>query len=102
MEKQVKFVIGFLLDPTLSLVLLLRKNKPAHMEGLLLGVGGKIDEGESPIQAMAREFQEEAWPNSNESHLCWHEFCTLTWKSEHHPRYRDALLLHYRKRLGRP
>lgn len=53
------------------------------MEGLLLGVGGKIDEGETPIQAMIREFGEEAWPNKERLH--WHEFCTLAWRSEHHP-----------------
>lgn len=41
-------------------VVLIRKVKPEWQAGLLNGVGGKIEPGESPEQAMAREFKEEA------------------------------------------
>lgn len=78
------YVNGFLFDPTLTYVVLLRKNKPPHQEGLLNGVGGKIDAGETPLQAMEREFREEAWPAGNKMPE-WKEFAILNWKGSHHP-----------------
>jgi len=89
MKKRIQYVLGFLFDPTLTRVAMLRKNKPAHLEGLLLGVGGKIDAGESPRDAMEREFHEEAWPSKEK--LDWKEFCVLTWKSDHHPQGTDMV-----------
>lgn len=41
-------------------VVLIRKIKPEWQAGKLNGVGGKIELGETPEQAMAREFNEEA------------------------------------------
>lgn len=43
-----------------SNVVLIRKIKPEWQAGKLNGVGGKIEPGETPEQAMAREFSEEA------------------------------------------
>lgn len=40
-------------------VLLIRKTKPSWQAGKLNGVGGHIEDGETPIEAMVREFQEE-------------------------------------------
>jgi len=43
--------------------LLRKKNGPSHYEemaGMLNGIGGKIEQGETPKEAMIREFQEEA------------------------------------------
>lgn len=40
-------------------VVLIRKIKPEWQAGLLNGVGGKIEPGEDPLPAMAREFLEE-------------------------------------------
>ena len=37
----------------------MRKNKPHWQEGHLNGIGGKIEEGELPIDAMQREYEEE-------------------------------------------
>lgn len=51
-------VCGFMFDE-LGQVLLLKKVKPAWQAGRLNGVGGKIEEGETPVQAMVREFEEE-------------------------------------------
>lgn len=49
-------------------VLLVRKTRPPWQHGLLNGIGGLIEPGESPRDAMAREFAEEVgvpvgdWP----------------------------------------
>jgi len=55
-----RYVMGLMLSPDLLNVVLLRKNRPAFLAGLLNGVGGKIEPGESPVFAMSREFKEEA------------------------------------------
>lgn len=54
------FVIGFAFDLAKDQLLLIEKKRPLWMAGLLNGVGGKIEPNESPEQAMAREFFEEA------------------------------------------
>ncbi len=41
-------------------VLLIEKTKPQWQKGLYNGIGGKIEEGETPHDAMVREFFEEA------------------------------------------
>jgi 8-oxo-dGTP diphosphatase len=53
------YVVGFMMDPTLSRVVLIRKNRPAAQVGKLNGVGGKVEQGETPLDAMSREFREE-------------------------------------------
>lgn len=53
-------VLGFLFTEGKGIVALIEKNKPEWQKGLLNGIGGKIEEGETPIQAMIREFEEEA------------------------------------------
>jgi 8-oxo-dGTP diphosphatase len=55
-----RYVCGFLFSEDRQTVALIRKNKPAWQCGRLNGIGGKIEEGESPNQAMRREFREEA------------------------------------------
>lgn len=54
------YVVGFMFDRDLSRVSLIKKNKPEWQAGKFNGIGGKIEEGETAIQAMVREFQEEA------------------------------------------
>lgn len=54
-----KYVVGFLLHPDRKSVALIRKNKPKWQAGLLNGIGGKIEPGETALQAMEREFLEE-------------------------------------------
>lgn len=54
----VRYVAGFAFDDN-NRVLLVRKKVPRWQAGLLNGVGGKIEDGETPGQAMAREFKEE-------------------------------------------
>ena len=54
------YVCGFLFSPDRTRVLLIRKRRPAWQAGMLNGLGGKIEPGESPLDAMRREFREEA------------------------------------------
>jgi 8-oxo-dGTP diphosphatase len=54
-----RFVLGFCFDFGYHNVLLIEKSRPTWQAGKLNGIGGKIEEGESPRVAMAREFQEE-------------------------------------------
>ena len=54
------YACGFMFSPDRSRVLLIRKRRPAWQAGKLNGVGGKIEPGETPAEAMRREFREEA------------------------------------------
>lgn len=55
-----EYVAGLLFTPDRKWVALVRKNKPAWQVGLWNAIGGKIEPGEHPQQAMDREFLEEA------------------------------------------
>lgn len=48
-----------MVDETLEVVALIKKIKPKELNGLLNGVGGKLEPGEDPVAAMIREFREE-------------------------------------------
>jgi 8-oxo-dGTP diphosphatase len=69
-----KYVLGFLFNPSKNLVWLIRKEKPEWQKGLLNGIGGQVEEGEKPEEAMTREFKEEAWLIIND----WKFFCSFT------------------------
>lgn len=60
MSKVTHYVCGLLFSVRLGEVVLIRKKRPAWQAGKLNGVGGKVEPGESPHQAMVREFREEA------------------------------------------
>ena len=68
-----KYVVGFMYDD--NRVVLVRKNRPEWQAGLLNGVGGKIEEDESPYEAMTREFGEETGV------LYYHWYHLMTLKS---------------------
>lgn len=70
----IEYVAGFLFNPALSSVVLVRKARPQWQAGKLNGVGGRIESGEPPEQAMVREFQEETGLHVNR----WKKFATLT------------------------
>lgn len=61
-----RYVVGFAFWRD-KVLLLLKKKGPVYVVGKLNGVGGKIEEGENVISAMAREFGEETgvetWPS---------------------------------------
>jgi 8-oxo-dGTP diphosphatase len=69
-----EYVAGFLFANNFELVALIEKQKPAWQKGKLNAIGGKIEPGETPLQAMVREFQEET------SMLVenWRQFVTLS------------------------
>ncbi len=67
-----RYVVGFMFNNVVEpvegkyndgigneMVLLIEKTKPAWQKGKLNGIGGKIEEGEEPLEAMVREFREE-------------------------------------------
>ncbi len=55
-----EYVCGFMFSPDKKQVALIRKTKPEWQKDLLNGIGGKIESGESPHEAMVREFYEES------------------------------------------
>ena len=72
-----EYCLGFMFEPRGKVVALIRKNKPAWQKGKLNGIGGKIEPGETPIDAMVREFQEEAGVFVPADR--WTKFCRLHW-----------------------
>lgn len=54
-----RYVLGFLFDERFNNVVLIHKLRPEWQRGKLNGVGGHIEEGETPHKAMHREFLEE-------------------------------------------
>jgi 8-oxo-dGTP diphosphatase len=72
------YVVGFMLDPTLSKVVLISKLRPEWQKGLLNGVGGKVEPGEDALAAMCREFAEEAGLE-----LDWQHYLTLLTPHSH-------------------
>lgn len=61
------YVLGFMFEIDLDKVALIRKLKPKWQYGLLNGIGGKIEKGETARGAMVREFREEATLGTSES-----------------------------------
>lgn len=66
-----RYVVGFTFSA--REVLLIRKNRPSWQAGKYNGIGGHIEPGETPDQAMTREFLEETGAKG-----CWFEFAVLT------------------------
>lgn len=67
------YVAGFLFNDRRSTVVLIEKKKPRWQEGLKNGVGGKIESGETPLDAMRREFWEETGLQVDD----WQQFAVL-------------------------
>lgn len=55
-----EMVVGFLFNESGNRLALIRKTHPAWQAGNWNGIGGRIEAGETPAQAMVREFKEEA------------------------------------------
>lgn len=71
-----KYVVGFIIVDKKE-VLLILKNRPAVQVGKLNGIGGKIEENETPLEAMIRETKEE----SNLDILNWEEIKKISFKN---------------------
>ena len=54
-----RYVLGFYFSHMYDNVVLIEKQRPDWQKGKLNGVGGAIQEGESDLDAMVREFKEE-------------------------------------------
>jgi len=59
-EGKERYCVGFMFSPYMEVVALIRKKRPEWQAGLLNGVGGRLREGETPLEGMRREFREEA------------------------------------------
>lgn len=73
------YVAGLYFDLMSNQVVLIRKTKPEWQRGRLNAIGGKIEAGETPMQAMLREFKEETGVYGNEWRE-WREFCQLKFR----------------------
>lgn len=81
-----QYVCGLLfdkLDHPFGRVLLIRKQRPEYQKGLLNGIGGRIEPGEQPLQAMLREFKQETGLFVD----TWVYFCKM--------RYIDKATIHF-------
>ncbi len=56
----IQATLAFVFDKKLSQVLLIKKEKPVVHAGLLNGLGGKLETGESHLECVMREIEEEA------------------------------------------
>lgn len=68
-----KYTCGFLFDPQGKSVVLIRKTHPVWQQGKWNGIGGKIEEDETPADCQRREFREEAGLDVKD----WTHFATL-------------------------
>ena len=73
MPKYTEYVAGFMFQN--DKVALVRKNRPAWQAGKLNGIGGHVEEGERPVEAMCREFEEETGLCTNPQD--WKDFTEL-------------------------
>lgn len=71
-----RYVVGFMFNTEKDYVILIQKNRPSWQAGKLNGVGGHIEAGELPKEAMAREFKEETSLDTNVSNWDW--VCTMS------------------------
>ena len=53
------YTLGFIFNTTFERVVLITKNRPEWQKGRLNGVGGKIEENETPDACIVREVREE-------------------------------------------
>jgi len=74
MEEITQYVLGFIFDSEMKRVVLVVKKRPEWQAGYLNGVGGKVNEGETFVEAMIRETEEETGAKISE----WENFGTMT------------------------
>lgn len=73
---RMQYVVGLCFDLSRNMVVMVHKRSgPQCVIGNWNGVGGKIDPGETPAQAMVREFREETGVEIIEDD--WHQYATL-------------------------
>lgn len=75
LETATNHALGLMFNSNLSKVVLIKKSRPAWQAGRLNGVGGHVESGESSIETMVREFQEETGVVTY--HTDWTQFAVL-------------------------
>lgn len=72
------FVMGLLFSPDATSVALVRKadDPREKLAGLWTGIGGAVEDGETPLHAMEREFLEEAFVAG----IAWRRFAELVYR----------------------
>lgn len=70
-----KYTLGFIFDASLERVLLIHKTRPEWQKGLINGIGGKVEYGESDVACIVRETEEECGLKSEE--FDWVHFAKL-------------------------
>lgn len=71
-----EYSLGFMFSPTGNYVVLLEKARPDWQKGKLNGVGGHVEQGETPDAAIIREFYEETGVQHEE----WIKFAIMDMK----------------------
>lgn len=71
---KIRYVVGFMFNQNKTDVLLIEKKKPKWQIGKFNGVGGKIEDSETSLQAMRRECKEETGIDSNQ----WEYLVTMS------------------------
>jgi 8-oxo-dGTP pyrophosphatase MutT (NUDIX family) len=69
------YVAGFMFSPDFENVILIEKEKPAWQKGKYNAVGGKIENAETPMVAMAREFKKETFIETKPED--WRPLCRI-------------------------
>jgi 8-oxo-dGTP diphosphatase len=70
-----QYALGFIFNSDHSHVLLVHKLHPDWQKGLLNGIGGKVEENESPLTCIVRETKEET--SLRTAHRDWHHIGEL-------------------------
>jgi 8-oxo-dGTP diphosphatase len=81
--------LGFVFSSNFEQVLLIHKNRPAWQAGRVNGLGGKVETGETPVECISREVQEETgllipvqeWHSVGE--VFWTEWEVTVWAAQY-------------------
>lgn len=74
MDKPHSYVVGFAFGSLKRAVILIKKDHPDWQAGKWNGIGGKIKERETPLEAMAREAHEETGIKTD---FNWEHYATM-------------------------
>lgn len=72
---KINYVLGFAFSADSTGLVLIKKPKPAWQAGKLNGVGGKVEAGETSLDAMLREFKEETTVETTAAD--WRQFASM-------------------------
>jgi 8-oxo-dGTP diphosphatase len=71
-----RYTVNYLFDDYGSNVALIQKARPSWQAGKWNGIGGKVNEGETPFEATVREFKEE----TGVEEFFWKHYATVKGK----------------------